>query len=103
MECGRIEPHCHDPRHERQFHPLPCQDCYNDCDPDYFKLSPDTPCPAAAERIIRYTVPVFVVIENGEITKVVVDDEHATRTEKVTPEIARILEHTLWPGWTFGW
>jgi hypothetical protein len=56
-----------------------------------------------AERTVRYTVPVFVVIEHGEITKVVVDDEHATLAEDVSPQIRRILETSEWPGWTFGW
>jgi hypothetical protein len=56
-----------------------------------------------AERIVRYTIPVYVVIEHGEITKVVVDDESAVLAENVSPRIKRILDRTLWPDWTFGW
>jgi hypothetical protein len=56
-----------------------------------------------AERIVRYLVCVYVVIEHDEIVKVVVDDETAILAENVSRRVKRILDTSLWPGWTFGW
>lgn len=56
-----------------------------------------------SQRIIRYAVPVYVVIEHDRIVKVVVYDEAAVLAERVSPKIKRILDNSPWPGWTFGW
>ncbi len=54
-------------------------------------------------RTIRYTVPVFVIIAGGKITRVVVDDEKAELAEAVPPKVRAILENEEWPAWEFGW
>lgn len=57
---------------------------------------------ARERRTVRYTAPVFVVIEGGRIARVVVDDERAELAEAVPPDILAILETEEWPGWEFG-
>jgi hypothetical protein len=52
---------------------------------------------------VRYTVPVYVEIERGEIRRVIVDDEAAELADVVSPEVERILTTQMWPGWDFGW
>jgi len=59
--------------------------------------------PKKRSHIVRYSVPVFVVIEDERIVRVVVDDEHPQLAEKVPRRIRRILDTTEWPGWQFGW
>ncbi len=52
---------------------------------------------------VRYTVPVFVTIAGGRITRVVVDDEAGELAETVSRELEEILENEEWPEWEFGW
>jgi hypothetical protein len=52
---------------------------------------------------VRYSVPVYVEIEHGEIRRVIVDDESAELAEAVSSEVERILTTQMWPGWDFGW
>ena len=51
---------------------------------------------------VRYTIPVVVVIVDGKITRVVVDDESAMLAQEVSPETRIILDTQEWPGWEFG-
>lgn len=56
---------------------------------------------------IEYTVPVIVTvdIENGEVVRVVVDDERATPVICADPDYpaaVEIAEHADWPMWGFG-
>jgi hypothetical protein len=51
---------------------------------------------------VRYIAPVYVTIEQGKITRVVVDDEAAELTEEVPADVRVILETEEWPAWEFG-
>lgn len=57
---------------------------------------------APPPREVRYTVPVYVTIEEGRITRVVVDDEAAELDDEVPPGVLEILETQEWPAWEFG-
>lgn len=89
-------------------------------DPEDF----DTPCPITVT--VRALVPVDIVIEDGEVTRVVVQDEivelpetdvlandvvlelgidreDATQVAAVVNEIETILNDSDWPAWEMGY
>jgi len=53
-------------------------------------------------REVRCTVPVYVTIDGGRITRVVVDDESVQPDEEVPLDIIEILDTEEWPPWEFG-
>lgn len=72
--------------------------------------------PAGPTCTFSFLVPVVVVVENGEVRKVVVIDETEVRPEncahvegepgspeQVSAAVASALDGQGWPGWEFGW
>ena len=73
----------------------------------------------STEFHVEYRVPVYAVVSEGVVVQVVVDDEaigepigaacarcdSAARQGGEDPcaEARVIAEHSLWPGWDFGW
>ncbi len=82
--------------------------------------NPATPCPRCGETRfhVRYTVPVYAVVEEGRVVRVVVADESIDPTPSdadcagcgassdVEPAAAGALAvagPAAWPAWEVGW
>lgn len=74
-------------------------------------------CPACTfpEFLVTYPAKVYAEVVEGEVVRVVVDDENlgpgavscracgADASPELAAEVLAAVDATTWPGWNFGW
>ncbi|HSE44252.1 MAG TPA: hypothetical protein VLA89_02875 [Gemmatimonadales bacterium] len=57
-----------------------------------------------SEQVLKGSVPVYIMVDDGVVTQVVVDDEEVKYDEDSDPKLIEAAEaYDLWPAWQFGW
>ena len=71
------------------------------------KPSPDTahPCPRCGETRfhVGYAVPVYALVEDGRVVRVVVADESIDPTPSDAESAGAVALTAPWPAWDVGW